>query len=51
VEIIKHLDQSIAVFEKYKGRMTGTEVKVKSMLATLRAQLADQLKRQSDPQG
>jgi hypothetical protein len=51
VEIIAHIDESIAVFDKYKGRMTGTEVKVKSMLVTLRAQLTDQLMRQHDSQG
>lgn len=47
-EIIKHIDESIAVFDKYKGRMTGTEIKVKSMLLTLRSQLADQLGRQRE---
>lgn len=47
-EIIVHIDESIAVFDKYKGRMTGTEIKVKSMLLTLRSQLLDQLSRQAD---
>jgi hypothetical protein len=50
-EIIVHIDESIAVFDKYKGRMTGTEIKVKSMLLTLRSQLLDQLSRQADREG
>jgi len=50
-EIIAHIDDSVAVFEKYKGRMTGTEVKVKSMLLTLRSQLVEQLSRQRDNAG
>lgn len=50
-EIIAHIDESISVFEKYRGRMTGTEVKVKSMLITLRAQLIEQLGKQHDSQG
>lgn len=49
-EIIAHIDESIAVFDKYRGRMTGTEIKVKSMLLTLRAQLLEQLSRQNDSQ-
>ncbi len=42
-DIIVHLDESIAVFEKYKGRLTASEIQVKSMLAALRRQLLEQL--------
>lgn len=47
-EIVAHIDESIAVFDKYKGRMTASELQVKSMLTALRSQLQDQLKRQRD---
>ena len=49
-EIIVHLDESIAVFDKYKGRMTASELQVKSMLTALRRQLAEQLTRQHESQ-
>ena len=42
-DIVVHLDESIAVFDKYKGRMTATEIQVKSMLAALRRQMLEQL--------
>jgi hypothetical protein len=42
-DIVVHLDESIAVFDKYKGRMTASEIQVKSMLAALRRQLLEQL--------
>lgn len=42
-DIIAHLDESLAVFDKYKGRMTASEIQVKSMLAALRRQLLEQL--------
>jgi hypothetical protein len=45
-EIIEHLDESIAVFAKYKGRMTASELQVKSMLSALRRQLLEQLEQQ-----
>ena len=45
-EIVTHIDESIAVFDKYKGRMTASELQVKSMLTALRSQLLDQLQRQ-----
>jgi hypothetical protein len=44
-DIIVHLEESIAVFDKYKGRMTASEIQVKSMLAALRRQLLEQLVR------
>lgn len=50
-EIIAHIDKSLAVFEKYKGRMSVTEVQVKSMLITLRRQMIEQLHRQIDREG
>lgn len=42
-DIIAHLEESIAVFDKYKGRMTASEIQVKSMLSALRRQLLEQL--------
>jgi hypothetical protein len=45
-EIISHIDQSIAVFEKYKGRISAPELQVKSMLMAMRRQLIEQLGRQ-----
>lgn len=45
-EIITHIDQSIAVFEKYKGRISAPELQVKSMLMAMRRQLVEQLGRQ-----
>lgn len=46
-EIIAHIDKSLSVFEKYQGRMSVSEVQVKSMLTALRAQLRDQLNNQA----
>lgn len=42
-EIITHIDESVAVFAKYKGRMTASEIQVKSMLMALKRQLLEQL--------
>jgi hypothetical protein len=47
-DIIAHLDESIAVFERNKGRMSASELQVKSMLAALRRQLTEQLGQQHD---
>ena len=46
-EIITHIDESIAVFEKYKGRISAAELQVKSMLMATRRQLIEQLDRQT----
>lgn len=46
-EIIAHLDNSLLVFDKYKGRMSVAELQVKSMLSALRKQMQEQLQRQS----
>jgi hypothetical protein len=46
-EIITHIDESIAVFEKYKGRISAPELQVKSMLMAMRRQLIEQLGRQT----
>jgi hypothetical protein len=42
-EILAHIDESLAVFEKNKGRISITDLRIKSMLTTLRAQLNEQL--------
>ena len=47
-EIIGHIDESVAVFEKYKGRMSAPELQVKSMLMAMRRQLIEQLNRQNE---
>lgn len=46
-EIIAHIDESVAVFEKYKGRISAPELQVKSMLMAMRRQLIEQLGRQA----
>lgn len=50
-EIISHIDNSLSVFDKYKGRMSVAELQVKSMLTALRRQMLDQLRRQSEREG
>jgi hypothetical protein len=50
-EIVAHIDNSLAVFEKYRGRMSVPEVQVKSMLTALRKQMLEQLQRQLDREG
>jgi hypothetical protein len=45
-EIIAHIDESVAVFEKYKGRLSVPELQVKSMLMAMRRQLLEQLDKQ-----
>jgi hypothetical protein len=45
-EIITHIDESVAVFDKYKGRLSAPELQVKSMLMAMRRQLLEQLSRQ-----
>lgn len=45
-EIIAHIDESLAVFNKNKGRISVTDLRIKSMLTTLRSQLLEQLERQ-----
>jgi hypothetical protein len=49
-EIITHIDESVAVFEKYKGRMSAPEIQVKSMLMAMRRQLIEQLAKQARDQ-
>ena len=44
-EILKAINAGLAVFESHQGRLTGSEISVKSMLFTLRFQLNDQLER------
>lgn len=46
-EIVDHIDESVAVFAKYKGRLSAPELQVKSMLMAMRRQLLEQLERQS----
>lgn len=46
-EIIAHIDKSLAVFDKYQGRMSVPELQVKSMLTALRQQMSEQLQRQA----
>lgn len=46
-EIITHIDESVAVFGKYKGRLSAPELQVKSMLMAMRRQLIEQLARQA----
>lgn len=45
-EIITHIDESVAVFDKYRGRLSVPELQVKSMLMAMRRQLIEQLSRQ-----
>jgi hypothetical protein len=50
-EVLQALDAGLAVFEKHKGRLTGAEISVKSMLLALRVQLTEQLNRARDLSG
>lgn len=42
-EIVVHLDESISLIDKHKGRMTASEIHIKSMLSALRAQLMEHI--------
>ena len=42
-DIIANLDQSLAVFDRYPGRLPANELQVKKMLIALRARLIEQL--------
>lgn len=42
-DIVTHLDESILLLDKYSGRLTASEIQVKSMLSALRQQLLEHL--------
>jgi hypothetical protein len=44
-QIIENLDDSLLVLERYKGRMTASQLQLKSMLGAIRRQLAEELHR------
>jgi hypothetical protein len=50
-EVLQGVDAGLRVFEKHEGRLTGSEISVKSMLLALRLQLTEQLKRTRDLTG
>jgi hypothetical protein len=41
--LLKSIDEALEVFQTQKGGLSAREISVKSMLHTLRAQVADQL--------
>lgn len=43
-DIIAHIDESIALIEKHKGRVTASEIQVKSMLSAVRRQLLEHVR-------
>ncbi len=42
-EIVAHLDESISLIDRHKGRMTASEIHIKSMLSALRGQLLEHI--------
>ena len=44
--ILASLDAALAVYHHHEGKLSAGEVSVKSMLIVVRAQVADQLKRE-----
>jgi hypothetical protein len=43
--IIENLDDSLLVLDRYRGRMTASQLQLKSMLGAIRAQLMDEIRR------
>jgi hypothetical protein len=44
--ILASVDDALAVYQKHRGTLSAAELSVKSMLIVVRAQIADQLKRE-----
>ncbi|HWA25807.1 MAG TPA: hypothetical protein VG734_09110 [Lacunisphaera sp.] len=42
-DIVTHLDESIQLMENHKGRMSASEIQVKSMLSAVRRQLQEHI--------
>jgi hypothetical protein len=43
-DIVVHLEESISLMDKHKGRLTASEIQVKSMLAAMRRQLLEHIR-------
>jgi hypothetical protein len=43
--VVSHLDAALKVFNQYDGRLTVTDIRLKSMLVTLRSELAQHVSR------
>jgi hypothetical protein len=50
-DIVVHLEESISLMESHKGRLTASEIQVKSMLSAVRRQLLEHIrqKEQNNP--
>jgi hypothetical protein len=42
-DIVAHLDESISLMNKHNGRISATEIQVKSMLTAVRRQLQEHI--------
>ena len=47
-DIIVHIDESISLIEKHKGRITVSDIQVKSMLAAVRRQLLEHMREREE---
>jgi hypothetical protein len=43
-DIVAHVEESISLIEKHKGRITASDIQVKSMLSAVRRQLVEHMK-------
>lgn len=43
--ILRSIDEALVVYQDHRGSLSAAEVSVKSMLTVVRAQIADQLRR------
>lgn len=44
--ILSSIDTALAVYQQHRGPLAAAELSVKSMLSVVRAQIADQLRRE-----
>lgn len=47
-DIIVHIDESISLIEKHKGRITVSDIQVKSMLSAVRRQLLEHVREREE---
>lgn len=47
-DIIAHVDESISLIAKQKGRLTASDIQVKSMLSAVRRQLAEHIRKREE---
>ena len=44
--VLKHVENAFAVLDHYPGKLTASEISMKSMLAVMRSQIRDQIVRE-----